>query len=247
MPTLRVVPQLTQALHKFNSKMNFSGFSSSEEEEDPCPAFTPPVPSLPPVSDVLSPTPVPEHPPLPLIPVDPPIPPVPVDPPLLPVPVDPHVPHVSPLPPVPPTPPVRRTLSSTKVYLSAREELPPHLLHIRSPACGEKRGGNRGGGRTPCTLPAGCSCVHQEDGALRYICSCQDTFAEKRGLLHHHQICVNLDRSSIPANNKRRKLDDEFDSLDNISHHIDNDDQTESCITVVFNEDPEGFHLLQCK
>ena len=138
-------------------------------------------------------------------------------------------PVIPPVPPIPPTTPIpssKRGVSGTT----------------------QARGGNRGGGRTPSSLPAGCTFVWTETGDARYTCSCQSVYTEKKSLLRHKETCNNnLDGSSYQASCKRRKLDvsDNSESNNNeTTNDVQNDDEANK---VSFNEDPEGQSLLHCK
>ena len=90
------------------------------------------------------------------------------------------------------------------------------------------RGGYRGGGRYNLVLPDGCELVTRS-GTESYICSCKQTFTEKKNLHRHREVCPEKSQSEQDedvTSCKKRKL--------------------ESMLTY-YNEDIEGSKLLKCK
>ena len=119
------------------------------------------------------------------------------------------------------------------------QETPPKRLVKR-------RGGDIGGGRTPVQLPFGCKMSYSEQAIPSYICICDQAFSEKRSLLRHHQACRPEEgRISSNTTSKRRKLEDIEGFNSSSSAEISPEQDNSS--TIVFNEDPAGSKMLECK
>ena len=103
-----------------------------------------------------------------------------------------------------------------------------------------RRGGDRGGGRTPMSLPPGCSFTITETGAESFICSCESAFTRRRGLQRHYDTCSARDNSTPQTAGRKRKLVDEFDREASI-------DAPDIPRKVFLKEDSAGVRLLQCK
>ena len=103
-----------------------------------------------------------------------------------------------------------------------------------------RRGGGRGGGRTPMSLPPGCSFTITETGAESFICSCESAFTKRRNLQRHYDTCSARDNSTPQTAGRKRKLVDEFDREASI-------DDPDIPRKVFLKEDSAGVRLLQCK
>ena len=103
-----------------------------------------------------------------------------------------------------------------------------------------RRGGGRGGGRTPMSLPPGCSFTITETGAESFICSCESAFTKRRNLQRHYDTCSARDNSTPQTAGRKRKLVDEFDREASI-------DDPDIPRKVFLKEDSSGVRLLQCK